>query len=397
MIGQIPAQVRFQSMGTPTCAYRESNTDSCGDTYGNSYTNPHTYGNSPTSPTPTASSTPTPTAAWSNTLDPATADTNGAQVDSAFAHIVSITLGAGSVQKLRVYIGTCSYDGTWLKIALYDNSLNLLVSNTSVTVNAADSGTWKEVTVPDTVITAGTYKISWTALAGSSGMVYRYQNGNGTTKLSDQSRHGGFSGFPTNPFVDALGSDLSYAGVEAAGVYIAPITPTPTPTPTPTAAWSDTLDPATADTNGAQVDSAFAHIVSITLGAGSVQKLRVYIGTCAYDGTSLKIALYDNSLNLLVSNTSVIVNAADRGTWKEVTVPDTVITAGIYKIAWTALAGPSGVVYRYRNGNGTTKLSDQSRHGGFSGFPTNPLVDTLGSDLSYPGVEAAGVFIVPIH
>ena len=314
---------------------------------------------------------------------------------------MSITLGAGTVQKLRVYIGTCTYDGTPFKIALYDNSLNLLVSNTSVTVNAADSGTWKEVTVPDTVITAGTYKIAWTALAGSSDMVYRYQNGNGTTKLSDQTRHGGFFGFPTNPLVDDLGSDFNYSGVEAAGVFIVPSAPTPTPTatptPTPTPAWTDTLDPANADTNGIQFDSADAHIVSITLGAGTVQKLRVYIGTCTYDGTPFKIALYDNSLNLLVSNTSVTVNAADSGTWKEVTVPDTVITAGTYKIAWTALAGSSDMVYRYQNGNGTTKLSDQTRHGGFSGFPTNPLVDDLGSDFNYPGVEAAGVFIVPIH
>ena len=42
----------------------------------------------------------------------------------------------------------------------------------------------------------GTYKIAWTALAGSANMIYRYQNGNGTTKLkSSQTGHGGFCVF----------------------------------------------------------------------------------------------------------------------------------------------------------------------------------------------------------
>jgi hypothetical protein len=133
-------------------------------------------------------------------------------------------------------------------------------------------------------------------------------------------------------------------------------------------------------------------MVSVTLGAGTVQKLRVYVQTVGYNGTSFKIALYDNSLNLVVSPATATLNISDSGAWKEVTVPDTAITAGTYKIAWTALAN-GGVAYRYQNGHGTTRLSNQGYHGGFAGFPTNPLVDDSG--FNYSGAEAAGVYIVP--
>jgi hypothetical protein len=120
----------------------------------------------------------------------------------------------------------------------------------------------------------------------------------------------------------------------------------------------------------------------------TVQKLRVYVGTVFGDGQPFRVALYDASGNLL-TNTRGTLNGVDAGTWKELAVPNVTIPAGTYRIAWTALSGASSVRYRYRNGNGQTRVSDQTFYGGYFGFPQNPLNDSNGFYRN--GMDAAGV------
>jgi hypothetical protein len=172
-------------------------------------------------------------------------------------------------------------------------------------------------------------------------------------------------------------------------------TPTPTPTPsatpsptsTPGGSCSDTLNPALANTDDNQEDAAFVHVVNVNLSAMTVQKLRVYIGTVVGNGQPFKVALYNASNNLL-TNTSGTLNAVDGGTWKELAVPNVTIPAGTYRIAWTALSGATSVRYRYQNGNGETRISDQTLRGGYFGFPQNPLVDS--GTFYRNGIDAAG-------
>jgi hypothetical protein len=173
-------------------------------------------------------------------------------------------------------------------------------------------------------------------------------------------------------------------------------TPTPTPTPsatpsptsTPGGSCSDTLDPALTNTDDNQEDAAFVHVADVNLLAMTVQKLRVYIGTVVGNGQPFRIALYDAS-NHLLTNTSGTLNAVDGGRWKELVVPNVTIPAGTYRIAWTALSGATSVRYRYRNGNGATRISDQTLFGGYFGFPQNPLHDSNGFYRN--GIDAAGV------
>jgi len=351
-------------------------------------------------PTPTATPTPTstPSGPCSDTVDPALTNTDDIQEDSAFVHVVDVNLSAMTVQKLRVYIGTVVGNGQPFRVALYNASNNLL-TNTSGTLNAVDGGTWKELVVPNVTIPAGTYRIAWTALSGATSVRYRYRNGNGQTKVSDQTLHGGYFGFPQNPLVDS--GSFYRNGIDAAGVCGAPA-PTPTPTPTPTATptptstpsgpCSDTLDPALANTDDIQEDAAFVHVVDVNLSAMTVQKLRVYIGTVVGNGQPFRVALYDAS-NHLLTNTSGTLNGVDAGRWKELVVPNVTIPAGTYRIAWTALSGATSVRYRYRNGNGATRVSDQTLFGGYFGFPQNPLVDSVGSYRN--GIDAAGVCGAP--
>jgi len=180
-----------------------------------------------------------------------------------------------------------------------------------------------------------------------------------------------------------------------------PATPTPSATPTPTAtpsaiptatpgscSWTDTIDPGTADRDDPHADSALVHVVSITLPATTVQKLRVYIGSVLYNGTGFKVALYDSNDNL-ITNGSATLNISDSGRWKEIPVTNRNVPAGTYRIAWTAFAGGYfDVRYRYKNGTGTTRLSDQTAHGGYFAFPQNPLT---GTSYTVGGRDAAGV------
>src|SRR5258707_11642348 len=79
------------------------------------------------------------------------------------AHVVSMTLPATTVQKLRVWISHVTYDGTDFKVALYDSADNLLRSS-SGTLNISDSGTWKEIVIPSRNVSAGTYRLAWAAI-----------------------------------------------------------------------------------------------------------------------------------------------------------------------------------------------------------------------------------------
>jgi hypothetical protein len=121
----------------------------------------------------------------------------------------------------------------------------------------------------------------------------------------------------------------------------------------------------------------------------TVQKLRVYIGRVdPGDPQPFRVALYDASYNLL-TNTSGTLTVVDAGTWKELAVPSVTVPAGTYHIAWTALSGPTSVRYRYQNGNGETLISDQTLHGGYYGFPQNPLNNS--ARFYRTGIDAAGV------
>ena len=120
----------------------------------------------------------------------------------------------------------------------------------------------------------------------------------------------------------------------------------------------------------------------------TVQKLRVYVGTVVGNSQPFRVALYNVNNNLLTSASGTL-NAVDAGRWKELAVPSVTIPAGTYRIAWTALSGATSVRYRYRNGNGQTRVSDQTLRGGYFGFPQNPLNDSTGSYRN--GIDAAGV------
>jgi hypothetical protein len=129
-------------------------------------------------------------------------------------------------------------------------------------------------------------------------------------------------------------------------------------------------------------------VVSITLPSATVQKLRVYIGSVLYNGIGFKVALYDSNDNLM-TNGSATLNISDSGSWKEVAVTNQHVPAGTYHIAWTAFSGGYfDVKYRYRNGTGTTRLSDQTVFAGYWGFPQNPLT---GTSYTLGGSDAAGV------
>lgn len=212
MVGVIPAQKRFQSGATPTPAPSATATST-----------------KAVSPTPTATAVPTskPTRGGgicSDTIDPSNANSDDLAQDSAYAHYIVIALPAGTVNKLRVYLGEVTADHDAFKIALYDNNSNRLVSATG-TVDSIESNSWKEVTVPNTVIRAGTYKIAWASLSGSTSVKYRFQSGNGTTRLCDSV--GGFAGFPPNPFNDTSGFNRD--GIDAAGAcFVSQVPATPT-------------------------------------------------------------------------------------------------------------------------------------------------------------------------
>ena len=130
------------------------------------------------------------------------------------------------------------------------------------------------------------------------------------------------------------------------------------------------------------------HVVSITLPAATVQKVRVYIGSVLFNGIGFKVGLYDSNNNLMTSG-SATLNVSDIGRWKEVSVTSRNVSAGTYRIAWVAFSGGYfDVRYRYQNGNGTTRLSDQTLNGGYWGFPQNPLT---GTSYTLGGSDAAGV------
>src|SRR5215510_2146503 len=160
----------------------------------------------------------------------------------------------------------------------------------------------------------------------------------------------------------------------------------------PGPSWVDSVDPATTDTDAIHRDSSYVHQVNITLSAGTVQKLRVYIKSCDFDGTPWKVALYDNSQVPLVSST-LSLNIADGGAWKEVTVTDTVISSGTYSVCFDGQAGgTTEILYRYKNGTGVTHENDQGCHGGYIAFPNNPMVDNCGGSFDLGGACAVGVY-----
>jgi len=219
MVGVIPAQRRFHTRATPTPAPSAT-----------------ARSTKAVSPTPTATAVPTSTpiqggGICSDTIDPSNANSDDIAEDSAYAHYIVTDLPAGTVNKLRVFLGEVTADHDPFKIALYDNNSNRLVSATG-TVDSTESNSWKEVTVPDTVIRAGTYKIAWASLSGSTSVRYRFQSGNETTRLCDSV--GGFAGFPPNPFNDTSG--LNRDGIDAAGAcFVSQVPARPTPSPASTA------------------------------------------------------------------------------------------------------------------------------------------------------------------
>ncbi len=156
-------------------------------------------------------------AAWNDTIDPSTADTNDGQQSSSTLHSVVISLPAGTVSKLRVYIGSVNtYNAPGIKIALYDSSGHLVAQSThAVSLNVGYSNSWLEFNLPITTIAAGNYRIAWMGLSSGTYMTYRYRNGSGMTDWSTATYATYAQSTFATPWTHANGTDAS-------GVFIAP-------------------------------------------------------------------------------------------------------------------------------------------------------------------------------
>ncbi len=156
-------------------------------------------------------------ATWQDTLDPSISDTDDGQQNSSRLHSTLIALPAGTVSKLRVFIGAVTtYSAPGLKVALYDNSGHLVTQplhDISLPVGYLNS--WKELNVPPTTIAAGTYRIAWMALSSGTYLTYRYKNGTGISDWSTAT----YASFAQSAFA-APYSHIN--GADAAGVFLAP-------------------------------------------------------------------------------------------------------------------------------------------------------------------------------
>ncbi len=155
------------------------------------------------------------------------------------------------------------------------------------------------------------------------------------------------------------------------------------------AQWSDTIDPATSDTNDGQGDSNRVHSVVLALPAGIATKLRVYVGSVSAYSTNVKIALYDNSGHLAAQpSQALVIPPGYPNSWLEFNIPITAIAAGNYRIAWMALSNGSNVAYHYLNGAGTTDISTAT-------YSTFAQIAFASPYSHVNGSDAAGVFISP--
>ncbi len=156
-------------------------------------------------------------ATWQDTADPVLSDSDDGQQSSSRVHSTVISLPAGTVSKLRVFIGAdTTYPAPGLKIALYDNSGHLVTQQLhDVSVPVGYSNSWKELNVPITAIPAGTYRIAWISLSSGNYLTYRYKNGIGASDWSTAD----YTTFAQSTFAAPY---YHVNGTDAAGVFIAP-------------------------------------------------------------------------------------------------------------------------------------------------------------------------------
>lgn len=97
---------------------------------------------------------------------------------------------AGKITTISMYLGVNSGTCTW-KIALYDNSGNLLASGTTGTISSG-STTWRNITV-DVDVPAGTY---WLFCSGSTSQaMWGYLSDNGAASFTLA-----YASFPSDPW-----------------------------------------------------------------------------------------------------------------------------------------------------------------------------------------------------
>lgn len=114
----------------------------------------------------------------------------------------------------------------------------------------------------------------------------------------------------------SIGSYTSAVSAESNSVTVA----------TPT--WQDTFDGASSDGTESVLGSGYARVQPITLTAGTVSKLRIWIETHSTN-VGMKLALYDGSDNLIANGTGTVTGTG----WFEVNVSNTAVSSGAHKIA----------------------------------------------------------------
>ena len=157
-----------------------------------------------------------------------------------------------------------------------------------------------------------------------------------------------------------------------------------TPASTLAPAWYDTGTFAEADSwTGALTPTLiyWTDPASLTLPAGNVSQLRVYVGTEAPGGDSLIIGLFHTNGVLVASNTVAIPSANGYAT---VSVGSVAITNGGYSIACDILANTHGVILPYKNAAGSAYYNSGS-------YPPLPGTLPSGTHLSIKFVTGAYV------
>ena len=163
---------------------------------------------------------------WYDSIDPASTNTDDSF--SFASKLQPIVAGStGNCTKLRVYIGFYNFAFD-IKVALYDNSNNLLSTGTLTSQTSANN-TWFEVPITSVAVTNGTtYRVA-EMHDNAAGFQGRYLSGQpANSSFIDFATS--YSSFPLDPFPAGGGVTLTYAY----GMFIESGGPTPTATATAT-------------------------------------------------------------------------------------------------------------------------------------------------------------------
>jgi hypothetical protein len=151
-------------------------------------------------------------------------------------------------------------------------------------------------------------------------------------------------------------------------------------------AWTDSLDPATL--NGSDINMDKPYFQAVTAGrSGNCTKVRWWI-TLEFDvQNNIKVALYDNSNNLLSTGSAASVSATS-GSWVEIDITSHAVTIGTtYKVAFS-LNVPDQFLTSFFTGASDGEEDDTTT---YSSFPIDPETALSSSGVRFP----AGMFIGP--